>query len=243
MLILVNHLTRMTAPNICVAGIEVVKKGDKYVSTGRHIRPVCRPNLNVSHLRLFQLGRLVDLGAVVEAGSTPEIEDVRFRVRSTAVASSIRPEAFLETMSKVAKPTLSEIFGDELEQRGKTGCLPEGRGLCSLGVLTARRTQLSIEPSDKGDKLFALFSDNFGPRRLRVTDARFCRPPDWQLDADVVQSVNQALSSVEAHIAVGVGRPFAGNPESEKVHWLQANNIFPTSTPLWEGTLANLWQR
>lgn len=243
MLILVNHLTRMTAPNICVAGIEVVKKGDKYASTGRHIRPVCRPNLNVDHAGIFQLGCLVDLGEVIEAGAAPEIEDVRFRVQSTSIVSSIRPEAFIETMQRVSKPTLSEIFGDELEERGRTGCLPEGCGLCSLGVLTARRAQLSIEPSDKGDKLFALFSDNFGPRRLRVTDARFCRPPDWQLDADVVQSVNQALSSVEAHIAVGVGRPFASGADAAKVHWLQANNIFPTSTPLWEGTLANLWQR
>ncbi len=71
MRIVVNHLTRMRAASICVAGIDL--------DTGRHVRPITRGGLTRDHLHEnggpFALGAIVELGATTPNPNPPEVED------------------------------------------------------------------------------------------------------------------------------------------------------------------------
>jgi len=72
---------------------------------------------------------------------------------------------------------------------------------------------------------------------LPVTDVRFYTLRQWTLHEDTVRSVeNLIASSNSVVLSVGLSRPFSPDGQSEEVHWLQVNNIFPSKEPLWEGT-------
>jgi hypothetical protein len=64
--IVVNHLTRMEVPRICVAGIDPL--------TGRHVRPVTRltDRLTRTMLGTFSLGALVDIGRATPVPQAPD---------------------------------------------------------------------------------------------------------------------------------------------------------------------------
>lgn len=70
MRIIVNHLTRMTNPRICVAGIDV--------DTYDHVRPTTHANDLITRAMLrehggpFGVGALVDLGPVEPRPTVPE---------------------------------------------------------------------------------------------------------------------------------------------------------------------------
>jgi hypothetical protein len=77
MQIVVNHVTRMEAPRICVAGFEAREL--------EHVRPTTPPTDPITRKLLreeggpFGMGAVVDLGAVASVPSPPEVEDHRFK--------------------------------------------------------------------------------------------------------------------------------------------------------------------
>src|SRR4051794_6475061 len=100
MRIVVNHLTRMATPRICVAGIDP--------ETGRHIRPTAPSNEPIDRRLLdeeggpFGIGTLVELGDVRTTPSQPESEDHLFATAAAAAARQLEPNEYLQILDDVA---------------------------------------------------------------------------------------------------------------------------------------------
>jgi len=83
MRIIVNHLTRMSAPRICVAGIDI--------DTWNFVRPttpqtdLITRQLLREHGGPFRVGACVDLGPVQPQPSVPESEGHRFETANARV--------------------------------------------------------------------------------------------------------------------------------------------------------------
>src|SRR5262245_2299595 len=118
MQIVVNHLTRMTAPRICVAGIEPDSRG--------HVRPTTPANDPIERRLLnedggpFGIGTLVDLGEVRANPSRPESEDHLFATASATDVRQLEPDEYWQLLDEVAEDDLESIFGPDLERRGRS---------------------------------------------------------------------------------------------------------------------------
>src|SRR4051812_41412165 len=119
MKILINHLTRMRAGYICVAGIDV--------ESGRHVRPVLDhrnlgTGLLVRHGGPFDMAAVVELGRAGCVGHPPETEDHHFEPRYAARLKYLSAGEFWSWLQRVARPHLREIFGPALSVQGH-GCV------------------------------------------------------------------------------------------------------------------------
>lgn len=133
MRIVVNHLTRMTAPRICVAGIET--------ESFQHVRPTT-PAYDLITRRLlrweggvFRVGTVVDLGPVTPEPARPESEDHRFQTHCARYVEDLADPEFLALLDEVAAPSLEDGFGPELERVGWKYAVEAGRGERSLAVV------------------------------------------------------------------------------------------------------------
>lgn len=132
MKILVNHLTRMSGSNICVAGLAEQPHGG-------HIRP--QPAIgsltrrDLAEAGVFALGAVVELGTVRRKPSAPEVEDVSYDRTAARVISKLEGRDFWSTIERRASNSLGEVFGPALVRRGNTAAVPVGEGTSSLGVL------------------------------------------------------------------------------------------------------------
>ncbi len=111
MKLLINHLTRMQADCICVAGIDL--------HSGLHIRPVGNRQLSAQLLRChggpLELGTVLDIGESTFAGRFPEIEDRLCDPSMWSQIDKMTPHLFFDKMSSLASESLCEIFGSELQ--------------------------------------------------------------------------------------------------------------------------------
>lgn len=76
MQVVINHVTRMSSPRICVAGVDRATSEHVRPTTGRS-DPITRDLLRENG-GPFGMGALVDLGSVTAEPSPPETEDRRF---------------------------------------------------------------------------------------------------------------------------------------------------------------------
>jgi len=227
--ILVNHLTRMQPGYFCVAGVDV--------NTLRHIRPVLRRDrLTIDLLSTgggpFDVGSVVYLGSTTNAGHPPELEDRRFDSARARWLFDNDPVDFWNTLHGVARESLAEIFGPALELWDESGTVDVGEGRASLGCL-------------KPEKQPWLYIDHRGTVRmvldylmpsvdLSVNDLRLYERDGRTPRRDLVASVQQRLEAgVETILSVGLTRPWQKRGDTEKRHWLQANNIHLKDNPLW----------
>jgi len=131
MRIVVNHLTRMRGDHICVAGLDLDTRGP--------VRPVSAAALTQKMLKrhggVFDIAEVVDLGEVRRVGEAPEVEDHRFDLANLRAVGPMPMGEFWALLSEVARPTLAEIFGEDLERRGHTYATEAGRGIASLGCV------------------------------------------------------------------------------------------------------------
>ncbi len=230
MRILINHLTRMRNRHVCVAGIR---------DNGSHIRPVLKGSQLPRALLLsaggpFSLGIAVDLGPTDPRPNPPEVEDVLFSPGQVKLPRTFAGAEFWNRVGSVARPSLKEIFGDELVRlSGTAAAVPKGTGKASLGVIRiVGGTDLQWRKSYRMDQIRLTFSDpDLGELSLNVNDLRL-----WKSD-----HITPAFSSIEAIrtrlqdclLAVGLTRAHAVSSYRGSWHWLQVNNIFPIGDPLW----------
>jgi len=230
MRIVVNHLTRMRGDHICVAGLDL--------DTGQHIRPVSTSAITRAMLKRnggpFDVAEIVDLGPVTPSGNPPEVEDQRFdpsRARSVGV---MPPAEFWELIKQGARATLEDVFGPELDRRGRTYATLEGKGDASLGCL--------LVPSAVAPRLV----DSYGLRltlpaqdaMARVTDLRCFEPDGATVRETVRERFNHEMrSGRQVILAVGLGRAFAIAGDEHRRHWLQVNNIYPAGVQLADAEL------
>ena len=231
MQLVINHLTRMTAPRICVAGIEV----DEFT----HVRPVTPQTDLLTRSLLDVEGGPLAIGAVVGIGSPtpepspPETEDHWVSTSSLTRMGMLDANEYLDLLERVAEPDLETAFGEDLERRDWKYTVDLGRGKRSLAVVRARR-QPRLEVSDKYDRetLTLRFSDPERPAFLTVTDVRFFEPDHQTINRKYVNDVNARLvRGVGTYVMFGLTRPFQGSAASE-VHWLQVNGLCLEDRPL-----------
>ncbi len=224
MRIVINHLTRMQAGFICVAGIDL--------HTLRHVRPVLgsqlRSELLSEHGGPFALRRIVDLGTTHFVGSVPEIEDRQFNSEQVRVAGDMSEPEFHALLASLAEDELLKLFGPELENWRTTCVIPARRGLRSLGVLRAKVLKLHLEPGRDGlPRVRIAVETDRGDLRLPVTGIDFYSADHLTPNADYVAAMGEKVASqAETLLAVGLSRPYRGNSDEAPRHWLQVNNVF-----------------
>ena len=231
MRIVLNHLTRMEAPRICIAGID--PRANRHVRpiTG-HSNPLTR-DLLASEGGPFAIGTLVELGEVTPHPEAPETEDHLFRPQRTRVLGRLSPNRYLELLNEHARHHLDEIFGDELGPQGRTYAIEEGCGTVSLGVLRVRRKpDLKV---DRYGKLRLRLNDEQKPAFLPVTDVRFVEADHKTIKTDLVADVSARMQrGVGVFLMLGLTRAFQKPDDDCKRHWLQVNGICMTDRPLGE---------
>jgi hypothetical protein len=229
MQIVINHLTRMTAPRICVAGIEP--------DSGSHVRPTTPANDPIERSLLdeeggpFGIGTLVDLGDVRANPSRPESEDHLF---ATAAATDVRQldhDEYWQLLDEVAEDDLNSIFGPDLERRGRSFAVEEGRGTVSLGVIRVQESpELEI---DSYGKLRLRYNDVDESARLGVTDIRFVEADHRTLKESEIQDAQRRMrSGVDLFLMIGLARAFVATGDDRRRHWLQVNGICMEDRPV-----------
>jgi hypothetical protein len=230
MRIVVNHLTRMTAPRICVAGIET--------ESFQHVRPTT-PAYDLITRRLlrweggvFRVGTVVDLGPVTPEPARPESEDHRFQTHCARYVEDLADPEFLALLDEVAAPSLEDGFGPELERVGWKYAVEAGRGERSLAVVKARRRPV-LEIDDKYGRLQLQFNDPDRRTYLPVTDVRFFEADHVTIRRNVVADVAGRLrSGVEAFLTLGLARAYQGPKDDRARHWLQLNGLVLKDHPV-----------
>ena len=218
--LVINHLTRMRAPHICVAGLD---------SQLRHVRPQL-PGRRWERGDLppggpFRIGELVGLGPYASDGSPPEIEDVRLAPGASVVAHGrLHPAKLWAMLKSVASSSMESLFGDDLTVFGSgSASIPEGCGLSSLGVLEPADTpRLSI--ADNG-QVKIRFTDSRDQRlNLQVTDVRLCDGFFRPVPALVRAAAERLAAADPTLLSVGVGRAWSFG-DRPREHWAQVNNL------------------
>jgi len=236
MKIVVNHLTRIKAGYLCVAGVDV--------DTGKHVRPVLAQgplpvDLLVRYGGPFDVARIVELGAVRPRPDEPHVEDC------VIVPSRLRPRGalpaaeFWNLLQGQCKNTLRAIFGDGLVcVGGQSRAVHPGKGEASLGCLRPQHAPslqyLAAGRSGKPEVRIA-FSDAGMAVNAAVTDIRLYGDDHFTPRRDVVEGVARRIRQGEAVIlGVGLTRPFASRQETDPVCWLQVTNVHLGDNPAWE---------
>jgi hypothetical protein len=234
MQIVVNHLTRMSPGYICVAGIDL--------QAGAHVRPVGYGRLSAGLLTTyggpFDIGQVVDLGRVVQAGKPPEIEDYRFEAKRARRLRLATADEFWQRLGLAATSHVSEIFGPALTRMGaRRYAVAVGEGQSSLGCLMpSHRPELYLKPRpDKPAQVRLRLWDGEIEIDAGVTDIRLYDVTSGAPDVELVRHVAAWLArSACVILSVGLSRPFSPDPDLPEVHWLQINNVHFAEVPLWQ---------
>jgi hypothetical protein len=219
----------MGAPRICVAGIDV--------ATNRHVRPTTPAtdpitrDLLEDHGGPFALGAVVELGAVRPNPRPPETEDHVFATAAATGVAHLTDDEYLQLVESVATDDLEAIFGPDLERRGRSFAIEEGRGMASLGVLRIQETPELLV--DDWGKLRLRLNDVAPPAHLGVTDLRFVGADHSTLKRDVVDDVRGRMQrGVGVLLMVGLARAWRAAGDDRERHWLQVNGICLEDRPL-----------
>jgi hypothetical protein len=223
MRIVVNHLTRMAAPQICIAGIDP--------ETLEHIRPTTPSSDPITRTLLraeggpFGLGAVVELGEGAAAPTPPEVEDHRFETVGARHIEDMEDDKFLELLDAVSAPDLQTAFGPELERLNWKYAVEAGKGACSLAVIRAlQRVDLAVD--ETYGRLQVRFDDVEPPTYLPVTDVRFYEPDQETIKTRAVENVRaRLLRGVDAFLMLGLARAYKAPSDDRKRHWLQLNGL------------------
>ena len=234
MQIAVTHLTKMSHPYICVAGVDKKRDHRRPVlvsATGKHKQLGC--DLLSSNGGPFELGRVVDLERVRPLPVVPEKEDVVFDPAQAKFVKMLEEDQFLQLLERCAEDSLGSIFGQDLEQlSGTAAAVPEGKGEASLGVLRPSEARLEIRWERNKEIIRFGFADpDFGEIKLKVNDLRL-----WESDykTPATKAVNKISDNLEGcFVAVGLGRAYDVSSYPGPRHYLQVNNVYPRGDPLW----------
>lgn len=228
--IVVNHVTRMKAPQICVAGLKTHGSGHIRPVTGRS-NPLTR-SLLPAEGGIFGLGAKVELGTLTPRPSPPEVEDQLFWPDRARLVDVLASDDYLSLVDEACEEDLGSIFGPSLVRYGWGMSVPEGEGTASLGCLrvaAALRPKLTV---DYG-KVTLQLSDPDKPFYFSVTDVRLYEADQRTPKSEAAKSVQQRLDrGVPLRLMVGLSRAWALNEGDELRHRLQVNGLCLEDTPL-----------
>ncbi len=230
MRIVVNHVTRMRAPRICVAGIDV--------ETRTHIRPTAPASTPLTRSLLrsqggpIEIGAIVDLGRVEHRPSPPECEDHRFQPSRARHIEDLSGAEFLDALSWVSAGSLEDGFGASLARVGWKYAVEVGAGDRSLAVVRAvRRPVLDVDRTY--GRLQLRFNDSDPPAYLPVTDLRFYEADQATICREAVADVARRLKAgVDAYLMLGLARAYRARDDDRDRHWLQLNGLCLADRPV-----------
>ncbi len=223
MLIIVNHVTRMKSPRICLAGVDA--------ETFEHIRPTTPPSDLMTRTLLrqnggpFGVGALVELGPVQAEPNPPETEDHRFATANARRVEDLSDDEYLAVLQEVSVATVENAFGPDLECVSyRKYAIEPGRGTQSLAVVRLQgRPHLRC---NDWRKLLLELDDPDTPCSLSMTDVRFYKSDQTTINGDVVEDVNDRLSAgVDAFLMLGLARAFVAAGFDRRLHFLQGNGL------------------
>jgi hypothetical protein len=234
MYLLINHLTRMRQGFMCTAGVNL--------ATGQHVRPVVRKQLGIDMLARhggpFDIGALVELGPTLRVGQPPELEDYRFNPKKAARKGTASGQLLWDWQVRLARSTLTELFGNELTRRGAHSCAVDlHQGKASLGCWASPRcAELYMAPRpDRPPQVRLRASDGEFDLDLGVTDIRLYGADHVTPDEAAVSRVRERLrAGEEVILTVGLTRPPPPAPGQPQVHWLQVNNFHFREDQIWQ---------
>lgn len=228
MLIVVNHLTRMEKGYICTAGIDEM--------SGRHVRPILGGgirlgiNLLAEHGGIFRIGERIELGKTLPKPHPPEVEDHVFNANRAVAIGRLEADDFWKLLSKLARSTLVEIFGPDLQRIGFSSAgTSVGKGIASLGCWTPSvRPVLHLQTRpEHGEEIHLRIHDGAWELDPRVTDIRLYEGDHCTPDAHRVEEMAERLEKAEGIIlCLGLTRAWSPPDSNQKrMHWLQVTNI------------------
>jgi hypothetical protein len=229
--IVLNHLTRMDSPRICIAGLDPASK--------KHLRPVTNGVRQLTRGLLAGSGGPFELGAVIELGETtprpdrPEIEDALFDPRKADRVGQLEDDDYLKLIDRASDASLEDAFGPDLQRRGWRYAVDVGEGECSLGCVRAQ--QIPDLEVDKrfGERLQLRFNDPNPPGYIPVNDLRFYEADHRTLKHAVVENVRDRLEDgVAVWMMFGLARAFQATGDDAERHWLQVNGLCLEDAPL-----------
>lgn len=231
MRLVVNHLTRMSAPRICVAGIDV--------ESMTHVRSTTPPSDLITRSLLreeggpLRVGALVDLGEVTPEPQVPETEDHRFATTHLRHIRDLDGDEYVELLERCSVGDLATAFGPDLQRVGWKYAVEAGSGRCSLAVVSAREMpELQIDDRYGKPRLQCRFNDVEPPTFIPVTDLRFYEQDNATIRTDVVDDVNRRLASgVPTFLMLGLARAYKGTTDDRERHWLQLNGVCLVDRP------------
>jgi hypothetical protein len=230
MQIVVNHLTRMQAGFMCVAGIDL--------ATGLHVRPVLDCQMTIELLGVhggpFDVGRIVDLGETRFVGRVPEVEDQWFAAAAARHAGDMPSDEFWQLLQGIAHEKLGAIFGPDLERVGATCAVTETGGLRSLGCYSASAGRLFVDRGHERPRVRFSWQAGDHSFTVPVTDIRLygadhVTPCGRTVDALAEQLAGQP----RVLVSVGLSRPYRKTAGDSSRHWLQINNFHLPENPCW----------
>jgi hypothetical protein len=230
MKIAINHLTRMQAGFMCVAGIDL--------ATGLHVRPVLDRQMKIDmlsvHGGLFDIGRIVDLGETRFVGRLPEVEDHRFEAAAARNAGEMPGAEFWGLLQRIAHEKLSLVFGPDLERFGATCAVAASCGLRSLGCYWATGAKLFIDAGRERRRVRFAWPAGGHAFNVPVTDIRLYGSDHvTPCEATISRIAAQIAARPRALVSVGLSRPFRKTTDDPPRHWLQINNVHLEDSPCW----------
>lgn len=217
-----NHITRMQAPRICIAGIDP--------ESHRHVRPTTPPTDLIKRVLLREelgpivMGALVDIGPVTPEPSPPESEDHAFQTANVEFVRDLDDQGFLDLLDQVRDADIQTAFGPELENVRSGYAVEAGSGERSLAVVRACEPPTLIV--DGYGKLRLHVRDLDPAPNLSVADVRFYEADHKTIRRDVVRDVNARIED-GVGLLLMLGLPHAAQMpwDDRKRHWLQLNGL------------------
>lgn len=227
--IVVNHLTRMVSPRICVAGVEVESEA--------HLRPLATQNGPLTRTLLSENGGPLQIGATIELGAAeprpdpPETEDHSVDVACMESHGVLEADEYLELIDTVSHRSLRNAFGGELKRRGRSFAVEVGEGTCSLGCVRPRK-QPELEIDDFGKPRLVL-KDTLAPAFISIADLRFYEEDQQTINGEVFRSAQRRLlHGVGVWVMFGLARAWQATGDDAERHWLQVNGLCFEDSPL-----------
>jgi hypothetical protein len=224
-----NHITRMRAPRICIAGIDP--------ENHRHVRPTTPPTDLIKRVLLREelgpiaMGALVDIGPVTPEPSPPESEDHAFQTGNVEYVRDLEDQEFLDLLDEVRDADIQIAFGPELENVRSGYAAEAGSGERSLAVVRASESPTLIV--DGYGKLRLHVRDLDPAPNLSVADVRFYEADHKTIRRDVVKDVNARIEDgVGSLLMLGLAHATQMPWDDRERHWLQLNGLVLEDRPV-----------
>ncbi len=219
--ILVTHLTRMSHPYVCVAGIDT--------ETGQHIRPL-PPERRLHYDTTagadgFGLRRVMELGTVTPATlRAPHLEDRLIDVAAIRTIRMTSGVSFWESLDKRAHQSLDDLWTGDLHYTNQGAYLLADSGLSSLGYLRPEKVRLA----SSGGSVRVTFSAGGRALDCSVTDLSCFAVTQQRFAPDehaISQLDKELVRGRPCLFAVGLARPWTGRGFGQEECWVQVNGV------------------